>query len=73
MDAAELRAYRQRWQRVDDRKRESHAATTLDARLAGVAALMASVDAMGWRDALDDDGPIWARWQRLRRHYNVQP
>jgi hypothetical protein len=43
------------------------AAASVEDRLSQVAALMASVDAMGWREALSDDGPVWARWQRLRQ------
>ena len=72
MDGADLRAYRRRWRRVAEREQETLAAASVEERLAQVAALMASVDAMGWRDALDDDGPVWARWQRLRRRYNVE-
>lgn len=64
MDADDLRAYRARFEAV--RVREQETRGTVAERLAQVAALMASVDAMGWREALADDEVIWARWQRLR-------
>jgi hypothetical protein len=67
MDADDLRAYRARFEAV--RVRDQEARGTVAERLAQVAAMMASVDAMGWREALADDGVIWARWQRLRRAY----
>jgi hypothetical protein len=65
-DAADLRAYRDRWRLVAQRERVALARTSVRERLSQVAALMASIDAMGWRDALSDDAPVWARWQRLR-------
>lgn len=67
MDADDLRAYRARFEAV--RVREQETRGTVAERLARVAALMASVDAMGWREALADDDVIWARWQRLRLAY----
>jgi hypothetical protein len=67
MDADDLRAYRARYEAVRVRDQETRG--TAAERLAQVAALMASVDAMGWREALADDEVIWARWQRLRAAY----
>lgn len=64
MAASELIAYRARFEAVRRRGRDTRG--TIADRLASLAALMASVDAMGWREALGDDEPIWARWQRLR-------
>jgi hypothetical protein len=64
MDADDLRAYRARFEAV--RVREQETRGTAAERLAQVAALMASVDAMGWREALADDDLVRARWQRLR-------
>jgi hypothetical protein len=64
MDADDLRAYRARFELVRVREQETRGTAT--DRLAHVAALMASVDALGWREALADDEVVWARWQRLR-------
>ena len=64
MQAKDLRAYRDRFAAVRQRERET--TSTIAEKLTQVAALMASVDAMGWREALSDDAPVWARWQRLR-------
>lgn len=64
MDAEDLRAYRARFEAV--RAREQETRGTVADRLAQVGALMASVDALGWREALADDDVVWARWQRLR-------
>lgn len=65
MNAEDLRAYRARFEAV--RRREFETRGTAEDRLAQLGALLASVDAMGWREALSDDEPVWARWQRLRR------
>lgn len=66
MNADDLKAYRARFDAV--RRRERELRGTPEDRLVQVAALMASVDAMGWRDALAaEDAKVWARWQRLRR------
>jgi hypothetical protein len=64
MDADDLRAYRARFEAV--RVREQETRGTVAERLAQVGPFMASVDALGWREALADDELIWARWQRLR-------
>lgn len=66
MNADDLKAYRARFEAVRQRERASRG--TPKQRLGQLAALMASVDAMGWREALaSEDARIWARWQRLRR------
>lgn len=39
---------------------------TLEQKLDEVERLLLSVDDFGWREALDDDGPVRARWNRLR-------
>jgi hypothetical protein len=65
VNAEDLRAYRARFAAVEHRQRAERG--TLTERLAQLAALMASVDALGWRATLSDDEPVWARWQRLRR------
>ena len=66
MTRDELLAYKQRWQLVQAREVEELRAASPEHKLRQVAALMASVDAMGWRDGLADDLSVWQTWQRLR-------
>lgn len=66
MRAEDLKAYRERYAAVA--RREAARTSSLEERLSQLASLMASVDAMGWRDALAaGDDEVWARWQKLRR------
>jgi hypothetical protein len=52
--------------------RSEQQAASVETKLRQVAALMMSVDAMGWRDALAaDDDLVRQRWQALRRHHGV--
>lgn len=66
MTRDELLAYKQRWRLVEVREIEELRAASPEHKLRQVAALMASVDAMGWREKLADDLPVWMRWQKLR-------
>ena len=67
MTAEEIADYRTRWRKVAARGQEELRAMTVEQKLQQLSALMFSVDAMGWREALSDDRPVWDRWQRLRR------
>ncbi len=59
--------YLARWKLVNDAEFEELRATTLETKLRQLSALMASVAAAGWRDALDaETDAVRARWQRLR-------
>lgn len=58
-----------RWDLVARAQTEELRRMTATEKLERVAALMASVKAMGWDDALQEgDLEIWMRWQRVREH-----
>ena len=72
MTKSELQAYRKRWKIVNDAEREELRGSSPELRLRQFAALMASVDAFGWRSALEEGvDEVRKRWQRLRSHYGV--
>jgi hypothetical protein len=66
-ERAEKRAAIGRWARVNARQDEERKSQDLAAKLDEVERLLLSIDDFGWRVALDDDAPIRARWQELRR------
>jgi len=66
MTRDEILAYKQRWQLVETREIAELRSTSPEHKLRQVAALMASVDAMGWSEGFNDDLRIWQTWQKLR-------
>jgi hypothetical protein len=62
----EARQYLQRQASVQARIRREQAEKTWEQKLEELEQLMLSVDDFGWREALDDDAPVRARWARLR-------
>ncbi|MCZ6820934.1 MAG: hypothetical protein O7G31_15810 [Calditrichaeota bacterium] len=63
-------AFRKRWQIVNAAEIKELRNTSLAEKLQQTAALMASVQAMGWSETLDsDETEIWQRWQQLREKY----
>jgi hypothetical protein len=62
----EARAFRRRWQLVEERERAERKASTIEEKLDELERLMLSVQDFGWDEALDDDAPVRARWARLR-------
>ena len=63
---SELQGFQQRWALVAERQRAEAQAATLEQKLDEVERLLLSIDDFGWREALDDDEPVRARWIRLR-------
>jgi len=63
----EARAFRRRWQLVADRERADQNSSSIEERLDQLERLVLSVRDFGWDEALDDDGPVRARWARLRK------
>jgi hypothetical protein len=64
----DARRFRERWALVAERDREELAGQSMSRKLRQTAALMQSVDSMGWRAALSEgDELVWQRWQTLRR------
>lgn len=69
---AEARAYRARWQAVNAAERSELRAASAEDKLRQLAALMASVEQMGWSEALAaEEAVARERWARLRRAYGV--
>jgi hypothetical protein len=63
----EAQAFRRQWERVNADEQAELRATPLDRKLRQLAALMASVQALGWTEALAaEDAEVRARWNRLR-------
>ena len=59
--------YLKRWELLAQAEREELRAMSMDEKLRCTAALMASVEPMGWSEALDaEDAEVRARWMRLR-------
>jgi hypothetical protein len=63
----EARAFRHRWQLVEERARAEQKASTIEERVDELERLMLSVRDFGWDKTLDDDAPVRARWARLRK------
>ena len=65
-------AYKKRWEKINARERAELRNTSLDVKLRQIAALMASVDDLGWRSALEEGvEEVRARWKRLRKLHGV--
>ncbi len=65
---AEARAFRTRWETVNAAERTELRATPLEHKLRQLAALMASVEPLGWTKALAaEEAEVRDRWNRLRR------
>jgi hypothetical protein len=61
------REYLRRHALVQARISEERAEKTWEQKLDELEQLMSSIDDFGWREALDDDAPVRARWARLRQ------
>jgi len=67
MTPEEARAFKRRYERMNEIEAEELRKTPVDVKLRQLASLMASVKAMGWDEALQEgDEEVWRRWQRLR-------
>lgn len=63
----EAQAFRTRWEIVNAAEQTELRATPLSEKLQQLAALMASVPALGWSEALgQEETEVRARWNRLR-------
>ncbi len=64
-------AFRKRWTMVNDAEIAELLQTPMDKKLQQTAALMASVQAMGWDNTISsDEAEVWSRWQQLRAKYH---
>ena len=65
-------AYKKRWEKINACERAELRNTSLDVKLRQIAALMASVDDLGWRSALEEGvEEVRERWKRLRKLHGV--
>lgn len=62
----QARAFRRRWELVEERERAEESTSTIEEKLDEVERLMLSLEDFGWHKDLDDDAPVRARWARLR-------
>ena len=68
---AEARAFVERWRLVNAAERDELRATPVAVKFRQLAALMASVDQLGWSDALaEEEAEVRERWRRLREAYH---
>lgn len=72
MTKTEARAFQKRWRAINKIEREELRSASVADKLRQLAALMASVDQLGWREALDEEEiRVRDRWARLRKAYDV--
>ena len=65
-------AFRARWKLVNHAEREELRATPVEVKFRQLAALMASVEQLGWTQALaEEEAEVRERWNRLRKAYGV--
>lgn len=69
---SEALAYKLRWKMINDAERKELRHTSLVEKFNQLAALMSSVEDMGWAEGLkNEDKEVRNRWNKLRRHYHV--
>jgi len=72
MTRAQALDYRRRWKLVNAREQRELRKTPVAVKFQQLAALMGSVDAMGWREALEEGvEEVRARWVKLHRIYHA--
>lgn len=68
----EANAFRARWAAVNRAELEELRAATLDEKIGQLAALMSSVEKMGWSETLASEASeVRERWGRLRKAYRA--
>jgi hypothetical protein len=73
MTRSEGRAWKKRWALANARDVEELRRTPPETKLRQLAALMASIDAMGWRESLEAEAEqVRARWRLLRKAYEKE-
>lgn len=67
---ADAAAFKARWTAVNRAERKELRATSVSRKLRQLAALMASVDKLGWTKSLaHEESEVRIRWNRLRKSY----
>jgi hypothetical protein len=69
---AQARAFRERWQAVNDAEREELRRTSPEVKLRQLEALFAMSQQLGWTAALAaEEAEVRERWNRLRKAYGA--
>jgi len=72
MTKAEGQAFQKRWDAINRAEREELRNTSVSDKLHQLAALMASIDQLGWREALEEEeSEVRDRWNKLRKAYRA--
>jgi hypothetical protein len=72
MTKAQGRAFAARWKLVNEREERELRRTSTSQKLRQLAALMASADDFGWKEALTaEDDAVRLRWVKLRNAYGL--
>lgn len=70
MTRESVRKWKENWRAVNAREVEELRAMTPDEKFRQLESLMASVDAFGWREQLEEGvEEVRERWHRIRSHY----
>ncbi|MBM4308979.1 MAG: hypothetical protein FJ123_19805 [Deltaproteobacteria bacterium] len=65
-------AFKMRWKMINDAERRELRDTSLIEKFSQLAALMSSVEEIGWTKGLRaEDKEVRERWNKLRRYYHV--
>lgn len=73
MTKTEAKKFRKRWEMVNAAEREELRKTPAEVKFRQLEALMASVDQLGWADALAaEEESVRARWQKLKAAYQTR-
>ncbi len=69
---SEALTFKMRWEMINDAERKELRNTSLIEKFSQLAALMSSVEEIGWTKALTaEDKEVRNRWNKLRRYYRV--
>jgi hypothetical protein len=72
MTKGEARAFQKRWKAVNKAEAEELRRTSTSDKLRQLSALMASIDQLGWREALEEEeASVRDRWNQLRKAYRA--
>lgn len=69
---SEALAFRMRWNMINNAERRELRDTSLIEKFSQLAALMSSIEEIGWTKGLRaEDKEVRERWNKLRRYYHV--
>ena len=69
---AEAKAFKKRWEAVNEAEREELRATSAEQKARQLAALMISAEQVGWTESLAaEEAEVRDRWIRIRKAYGI--